>query len=116
MRLKLDENLGRQTAEVFKLQGHNVATVQEEGLCSTSDRELIELCLREGRCLVTLDLDFRNPLLFHPAKYSGIAVLRLPARPSHRDLLEVAETLATALIHKRVEGKLWIAQKGRIRE
>jgi hypothetical protein len=63
-----------------------------------------------------LDLDFGNPLLVHPAAYAGIAVLRLPARPSHQDLLDVAETLAEALTRESVEGELWIIQKGRIRE
>jgi len=63
-----------------------------------------------------LDLDFGNPLLFHPARYAGIAVLRLPSRPSHQDLLDVAETLAEALTLESITGKLWIVQKGRIRE
>jgi Domain of unknown function (DUF5615) len=115
MKLKLDENLGQRTSELFKRQGHDVSSVPEQSLSSASDRELIEICRRERRCLVTLDLDFGNPLLFRPADYAGIAVLRLPARPSHRDLLEVAETLAAALAQQEVEGKLWIAQRGRIR-
>jgi predicted nuclease of predicted toxin-antitoxin system len=116
MRLKLDENLGQRTSEVFKRQGHDVLTVPEQKLASASDRVLIEVCRHEHRCLVTLDLDFGNPLLFHPAANAGIAVLRLPARPSHQDLLDVAETLAEALAREPVEGKLWIVQKGRVRE
>jgi len=31
----------------------------------------------KNRCIVTLDLDFLNPLVFPPEDYSGIAVLRL---------------------------------------
>jgi len=116
MKLKLDENLGQRTSELFKRQGHDVSTVPEQNLSSAPDRKLIEICRRERRCLVTLDLDFGNPLLFRPADYAGIAVLRLPARPSHQDLLDVAETLAKALTQEAVEGKLWIVQKGRIRE
>jgi hypothetical protein len=33
--------------------------------------------LRDTIRLVTLDLDFSNPLLFKPSEYSGIAALRL---------------------------------------
>jgi predicted nuclease of predicted toxin-antitoxin system len=116
MRLKLDENLGRRTAEIFVRYGHDVSTVLEQRLTSATDRALIEICRRERRCLVTLDLDFGNPLLFHPAEYPGIVVLRLPAGPSHQDLLDVAGILAKTLSSLTVEGKLWIVQKGRIRE
>jgi predicted nuclease of predicted toxin-antitoxin system len=116
MRLKLDENLGQRTSEVFKRRGHDVSTVPEQKLTSASDRDLIEDCRNEERCLVTLDLDFGNPLLFHPAAFAGIAVLRLPTRPSHQDLLDVAETLAEALTLQPIKGKLWIVQRGRVRE
>ena len=116
MRLKLDENLGQRTVEIFTSQGHDVSTVPSQNLCSVSDHDLIEICRRERHCLVTLDIDFGNPLLFRPADYAGIAVIRLPARPSHRDLLDVAETLAAGLVREQIDGKLWIIQKGRIRE
>lgn len=86
MKLKLDENLGARGVEVLSQAGHDVLTVAEQGLCSTTDRTLIEVCRTEGRCLVTLDLDFANPLVFRPSEYAGIAVLRLPAKPGSQDL------------------------------
>ena len=116
MKLKLDENLGKPAAEILRRAGHDVATVPEQGLCSATDATLIETCREEGRCLVTLDLDFANPLRFGPSEYPGIAVLRLPARPSMRDLSDAALTLTTALRQKEIRGKLWIVQRGRIRE
>jgi len=115
MRLKLDENLGQRTSELLRSHGHDVSSVQEQDLCSASDRTLIEVCRTERRCLVTLDLDFGNPLLFKPSEYEGIALLRLPPKPSHEDLIDAAHTLIGALAQGEINGKLWVVQRGRIR-
>ncbi|MFZ0427037.1 MAG: DUF5615 family PIN-like protein [Acidobacteriota bacterium] len=75
MRLKLDENLGRSAVELFREAGHDVATVWEEELGGASDQNIIKIARSEERCLVTLDLDFANPLLFPPTESAGVAVL-----------------------------------------
>lgn len=116
MKLKLDENLGRRAVALFRDSGHDCSSVHAQGLSSASDVNLIDACHREQRCLVTLDLDFGNPLLFRPSQYAGIAVLRLPAKPSHADLLAAVETLLGGLARSEIRGKLWIIQRGRIRE
>jgi len=115
MKLKLDENLGGRVAELLRDSGHDVQTVPDERLCAAADEDLIKACRTEGRCLVTLDLDFGNPLLFAPREYAGIAVLRLPRKCSPDDILETVETLIRALSREDPAGKLWIVQKGRIR-
>lgn len=115
MRLKIDENLGQRGAELFHNAAHDVATVTAQGLAGAQDQVLIEICREERRCLVTLDMDFGNPILFKPSLYYGIAVLRLPPRPSHADLLDTIRTLISGLAKENIEGKLWIVQRGRFR-
>ena len=115
MKLKLDENLGRRGVELLRNAGHDVVTVAEQGLAGVQDRRLLEICREECRGLVTLDLDFGNPLLFQPSDYCGIAVLRLPSRPIPEDLLDTVRTLIGGLSKENIEGKLWIVQKGQIR-
>lgn len=51
-----------------------------------------------------------------PADYAGIAVLRLPTKPSQDDVLGLCRTLIAALTGEAIEGKLWSVQRGRIRE
>lgn len=64
MKLKLDENLGHRGQQILSAAGHDTATVAEQHLEGSLDRDLIEHCQREDRCLVTLDLDFANPFSF----------------------------------------------------
>ena len=115
MRLKLDENLGTRGRDLFLQAGHDVVTVSEQGLCSATDRVLIDICRSERRCLVTLDPDFSNPLRFKPSDYAGIAVLRLATKPTPDDLFDLVRTLIGGLARQNIEGQLWIVQRGRIR-
>ncbi len=116
MKLKLDENLGRRAATALEDAGHDVRTVADQAMTSASDADLIEQCSTEGRCLVTLDLDFSNPLQFDPSGYHGIAVLRLPGPASTDGVLFLLDTLDQALGRGDIDGKLWIVEPGRVRE
>lgn len=64
MKFKLDENFGTRTQHIFRSAGYDIQTVRDQGLEACSDRQLYETCCSENRCLVTLDLDFADPI--HP--------------------------------------------------
>ncbi len=71
MKLKLDENLGHRALAILHGAGHDVTTVPQQNISGIPDRDLIDLCGTENRALVTLDLDFANPLQFLPDNYAG---------------------------------------------
>jgi len=116
VRLKLDENLGIRCADLLRSADHDVTTVAEQKVCSSTDEKLLEKCKAEKRCLVTLDMEFANPLIFDPVKTEGIAVLRLPPKPTPDDFLDTIRTLIGGLSQKEIRGRLWTIQRGRIRE
>lgn len=115
MRFKLDESFGTRLLRLFQGAGHDVSTVVHERLSGCSDRRLYEVCVRESRCLVTLDLDFSDVTRFAPGMAGGIVVFRLPRNPT----LPVIEGLALSFLRQLAEeplaGRLWIVEPGRIR-
>jgi len=117
MKFKLDENLGNRGAELLRNAGHQVSTVFEQSLTGASDSTVAAVCAKEGRCLITMDRDFTNPLLFPPQNYAGLVVLRLAHNPSGKDMLEALHTFLLALNdRKNLIGKLWIVRRNRVRE
>jgi len=117
MKLKLDENLGGTALRYLENAGCDVSTVRLQNLCGSADRNLIYVCTAEGRCLVTLDLDFSNPIQFPPEKYGGIIVLRLPKQPSGEDIINCLKTLIAAVpLGTALEGTLRVISKGKVRE
>ena len=116
MRLKLDENFGRRGVEILAAAGHDVATVPAEDLCRASGQDIARICQAEGRRLVTLDLDFGNPLVFKPADRPGLAVVRLRGKAEPEDLERALRVLAAGLEAGSIVGRLWIVEPARLRE
>ena len=116
MRVKLDENLGSLGADFLRAAGFDVATAADQGLRSAPDGRILEVCVAENRCLVTLDKDFSNPLQYPPRSYAGVVVIRLPGR-LRLALLERALAMVVEARKKAdVRGRLWIAEVDCLRE
>jgi predicted nuclease of predicted toxin-antitoxin system len=116
VRVKLDENLGRRAVEAFGAAGHDVATVHEQKLTSATDQQVFDACVSEGRLLVSLDIDFANPLRFDSRQSAGVAVLRVHSEPTRNELDEVVQTLLEALEHADIVSHLWVVRGQRVRE
>lgn len=85
-------------------------------MSSWVDERVLAARLHEGRTLITLDLDFSNPLRFPPERTPGIVVLRLPSPLTLSQLQSALRSLDAALVSRSVVGKLWIVQPGAVRE
>jgi len=76
MKLKLDENLSRHLKPVLTDLGHDVLTAADEDLLSRPDVEVAACAAREGRILLTLDVEFADLRKHPPGSHPGIILFR----------------------------------------
>jgi predicted nuclease of predicted toxin-antitoxin system len=77
MRIKLDENIPASLEQILGHLGHDVETVIGEKLVGCTDSKVWESAQREGRFLITQDLDFSDIRVFKPGQHHGILLIRL---------------------------------------
>jgi predicted nuclease of predicted toxin-antitoxin system len=115
VRFKLDENIGRRGIAAFEAEGHDVSSIHLQKLEGSPDSVVYEVCRAEQRVLVTLDLDFANPLVFDPRRTAGVAVLRLSRNPEPSELAVATHRLLVSLRYQSINGSLWVVRPERIR-
>jgi predicted nuclease of predicted toxin-antitoxin system len=114
MLFKVDENLSVKVAELLRQAGHDVMTVAEQRMAGSPDPSLAAICQKEGRALVTLDLDFADIRTYPPANYPGLIVLRLGSQSMSRISRAVSRVI-TLLQSQPLAGKLWIVDESAAR-
>lgn len=87
MKIKLDENIPHRLAGILIDMGHDVDTVPEEGLAGYDDASVWNNARREGRLLITQDLDFSDVSRFSPGTHSGLLLVRL-RNPGRQALID----------------------------
>lgn len=115
MKFKLDENLGKSALLTFESRGHDTSSIHRQEMEGATDSTLFRVCSSEQRVLVTLDLDFANPLIFDPHESAGVAALRLPKNPAPSELTEIVSVLLNALDERSINWSLWIVRADKIR-
>lgn len=76
MRFLLDEGIGYSVANFLRVQGFDVASIQEESP-GEKDRVILRRGFREDRIIVTNDKDFGELVFRHSLPHKGIVLLRL---------------------------------------
>ncbi len=77
MKLFADECVYKKTVEATQSWGHDITTAHAVGLSGKSDQEIFNYSIREGRILLTADLDFSNIRYYPPGEHLGIIVLKI---------------------------------------
>ena len=87
MKIKLDENIPLELADLLSGLNHSVDTVQSEGLRGFPDAKVWQAAQAEQRFLITQDLDFSDARRYRPGTHPGILLVRL-REPTRRRLLD----------------------------
>ena len=74
IRVKMDEDLPRQVADLFSERGHDAVTVVMQGWQGFTDAALWPLVQQEERWLITADKSFAAP---NPWPSSGVSCCRV---------------------------------------
>lgn len=112
MLFKLDENLDVGLAVWLASMGHDAKTVRDEEMSGASDEQVFAAAMAEQRGLVTLDLDFSDPIHFPPNNSAGTVVLRVPVPPVATIRLLLGQAIAHTAIASP-ERQIWIVEPGR---
>jgi predicted nuclease of predicted toxin-antitoxin system len=114
VRFKVDENLPIDVADLLGSAGHDASTVFDQQLVGEADSRILDICQKERRTLVTLDLDFSDVRSYPPRQYFGLIVLRLQ-RQDKAYVLEAIRRIISLFEHEQIEHRLWIVEENRIR-
>ncbi len=88
-RVKVDEDLPQQIAEMLNARGHNAATVLEQGWQGAPDDVLWQRVQDERRFLMTADKGFADLRRQAPGTHAGVILLR-SREESRRAYMELA--------------------------
>ncbi len=114
MKLKLDENIRVDGADVLRNAGFDARTVAEEGMSGASDDDILSTVQQEGRVFITLDLDFSDIRAYPPHDYGGIIVLRPPSQ-DQLTVRSLVRRLLPLLSSEPVAHRLWVVETNRVR-
>jgi predicted nuclease of predicted toxin-antitoxin system len=89
-------------------------TFIEQELRGEDDALISEVCLREGRVLITLDLDFADVRAYPPQQFPGFMVLRVRRQDKYH-LMAVFQRVIPLIEQESVEHHLWIIEENRVR-
>jgi predicted nuclease of predicted toxin-antitoxin system len=111
---KVDENLPEDVATAFRNAGYQASTATSQGLGGLDDGRLSAVAQREGRVLVTLDVDFGDIRTYPPDEYPGIIVLRL-MRQDKPHVLAAIRRVLPLLSTEPVARRLWVVEEHAVR-
>ena len=115
MQIKLDENLPAELVDDLTALGHDVDSVESEGLAGQPDLIVAAAGNRSHRILFTLDKGLGDVRRFPPQRYRGLVLFRLRQRGRAAVRRIVIEALPRILSEPRLAGCLLVTTESSVR-
>lgn len=77
MKFLADAGISPRTVEFLRSSGHDAVHVRERGMQRSPDSEILALSRREGRVLLTFDLDFGDLLALGALENPSVLIFRM---------------------------------------
>ena len=90
MKFIVDQAVSPRLADWLRSAGHDAAHTRELGLASAADQAIFELAAREGRIVITSDLDFSRILALSGQDGPGLVLFRA-GNLSDDDMLQLLQ-------------------------
>ena len=110
----MDENLPLEIAEAVRAAGHEIDSVQSEGLTGATDVKILEQVQIENQILLTMDKGIADIRLFPPSEYPGIVLFR-PASSGRGEVLRFVQKALPDLLSINLSARLVIVTPRGIR-
>ena len=100
--------------EHLRRAGHEAVHAASVGLATVSDREILEVARREGRVLITADLDYPRLLALESAEGPGV-ILFLGGSYSDEEMLALLDRVLVSILNVNLERSVTVIDRHRIR-
>ena len=100
--------------DVLRAHGHEGVHAHQIGKDRASDRELLEIACREGRVIITADLDFPRLLALSEAEGPGVILFR-GGSYSDREMCHLLERVLEEVPSKALDSSICVVDQKRIR-
>jgi predicted nuclease of predicted toxin-antitoxin system len=111
----LDMPVSFKLLDVLEAQGHKGVHAHEIGKDRASDRELLEIARREGRVIITADLDFPRLLALSEAEGPAGIILFRGGNYSDSEMCQLLERVLDEVHSEVLESSICVVDQKRIR-
>lgn len=94
--------------------GHEAVHAASVGLATVSDREILDVARREGRVVITADLDYPRLLALESAEGPGIILFR-GGSYSDEEMLALLDRVLVSTLNVNLERSVTVIDRHRIR-
>ena len=112
MKFLIDVGVGTSVDKWLRENGHDTISVRDVD-SRAKDRDILQLSVREGRMIITMDKDFGELVYSSGLAHSGVLILRLEDA-THEEKVDVVRTILSEFATS-IENKFCVYQHGKLR-